>query len=216
MNSIGTVRNEELGELKRQNELLRKRMLELEETQALRNQKIDRLITALSETTTSLKGNADVLDQHTKVMAQNKTVEMVLDDRLTQAVIETVDENLKEHVTGKMATHLNHVRMSSLHSVEKLDAFNKKMERTNKFFYPTLYGVFIAFISFIFLFLTQIFTTNMLGDSYYLMIAKKIEHSTGFNTFIWYLAYLTPVLLVVGMLYVIFRWLFKKREDYYR
>ncbi|KAA1035413.1 DUF334 domain-containing protein [Macrococcus equipercicus] len=191
-------------------------MLELEETQALRNQKIDRLITALSETTTSLKGNADVLDQHTKVMAQNKTVEMVLDDRLTQAVIETVDENLKEHVTGKMATHLNHVRMSSLHSVEKLDAFNKKMERTNKFFYPTLYGVFIAFISFIFLFLTQIFTTNMLGDSYYLMIAKKIEHSTGFNTFIWYLAYLTPVLLVVGMLYVIFRWLFKKREDYYR
>ncbi|WP_170234625.1 DUF334 domain-containing protein [Macrococcus equipercicus] len=163
-----------------------------------------------------MKGNADVLDQHTKVMAQNKTVEMVLDDRLTQAVIETVDENLKEHVTGKMATHLNHVRMSSLHSVEKLDAFNKKMERTNKFFYPTLYGVFIAFISFIFLFLTQIFTTNMLGDSYYLMIAKKIEHSTGFNTFIWYLAYLTPVLLVVGMLYVIFRWLFKKREDYYR
>ncbi|WP_338088563.1 DUF334 domain-containing protein [Macrococcus brunensis] len=163
-----------------------------------------------------MKGNVDVLDQYTKVMAQNKTVEMVLDDRLTQAVIETVDENLKEHVTGKMVTHLNNVRMSSLHSVEKLNAFNEKMERTNKFFYPTLYGVFIAFISFIFLFLTQIFTTNMLGKSYYPMIAKKIEQSTGFNTFIWYLAYLTPALLVIGVLYVIFRWLFKKREDYYR
>ena len=171
---------------------------------------------ALSESTTSLRGNADVLDRHTRVMAQNKTVELVVDEKLTEAVIERVENNLKEHVTGQMQDHLNRVRVSSLHSVDKLKDFNEKMDRTNKFFYPTLYGVFIAFISFIFLFLTQIFTTNMLGKSYYPMIAKKIEQSTGFNTFIWYLAYLTPVLLAIGVLFVIFRWLFKKREDYYR
>nr|WP_254250642.1 DUF334 domain-containing protein [Macrococcus equipercicus] len=210
------MNSEELEELKRQNDLLRERMLELEEAQVSRNRKIDQLVDRLTEVTTSLKGNADVLDSHTKVMAQNKTVEMVLDDRLTQAVVEAVNDNLKEHVTGQMATHLNYVRISSSRVSNELKEFGEKMEKSNRFFYPTLYGVFIAFISFIFLFLTQMFTTNLLGESYYPMVAKKIEQSTGFNTFIWYLAYLTPVLLVVGALWVIFRWLFKKREDYYR
>jgi flagellar biosynthesis/type III secretory pathway M-ring protein FliF/YscJ len=96
----------------------------------------------------------------------------------------------------------------------ELEEFQERMQRTNKFFYPTLYGAFIAIVGFIVLFLLEGIIGSLFGDSYYPMIATKVEQSTGFNTFMWYLAYLAPYAVITITILAILKLFIKKGRNY--
>src|SRR5699024_7551295 len=65
------------------------------------------------------------------------------------------------------------------------------------------------------LFFLKSIVGNLFGESYYPMIAEKVETSTGFNTLLLYLAYITPVFSVIFALYLVIRLLLKpKLKDF--
>lgn len=134
-------------------------------------------------------------------------MDVVVNEDLSEKIINAIQENYQANKI-KIITKRE---QELAHSVMKL---NEKLKNTNKFFFPVLYGAFVAIVGFIILFLLQGIMGSLFGDSYYPMIATKVEQTTGFNTFMWYLAYLGPYVLITITILVILQLFIKKSRDF--
>lgn len=134
-------------------------------------------------------------------------MDVVVNEDLSEKIINAIQENYQANKI-KIITKRE---QELAHSVMKL---NEKVKNTNKFFFPVLYGAFIAIVGFIILFLLQGISGKLLSDKYYPMIATKVEQSTGVNTFMWYIAYLTPYLLVAALMIGLIALFIKRSKKY--
>lgn len=183
------------------------------------NDKVDRLNQNTEKTTLNLNdSDKEFLSTYTKEIKNvglEVTQEKNLNIDINNPVIERLERKFEQDIEKRLDKHLNSIEQSVSHSNTKLEEFEERLKQTNKFFYPTLYGVCVAIIGFIMLFFLQGIVGNLFSDRYYPMIAKKVAVSTGFNTLLWYLAYLAPVLIIIFALYLVILVLLKPRLDQY-
>src|SRR5699024_6823837 len=141
---------------------------------------------------------------------RNRRIEQ--EDRLTAEKDER--RRLREERERESIIKFSDLENEFSNTSHELEEFQERMQRTNKFFYPTLYGAFIAIVGFIVLFLLEGIIGSLFGDSYYPMIPTKVEQSTGFNTFMWYLAYLAPYAVITITILAILKLFIKKGRNY--
>lgn len=188
------------------------------------NDKVERLNNNTEKTTanlseydkTYLENLSKQINQAHNEIKQEKNIKMdiQLDDSLKQQIQSQITNDLIP-IKDSLNQDLKSIKYLVDTTEIRLEEFEEKISHSNKFFYPTLYGVFIAIIGFLMLFFLQSIVGNLFGESYYPMIAEKVETSTGFNTLLWYLAYITPVFSVIFALYLVIRLLLKpKLKDF--
>lgn len=179
------------------------------------NNKVDQLNQNTEKTTVNLsESDKKFLSTYTKELksiglevAQGKNLNIEFNSQLTERLEKKFEQDLEKHLSS--------IEESTSRASVELEEFENRLKKTNKFFYPTLYGVFVAIIGFLMLFFLQGIVGNLFSDQYYPMIAEKVEQSTGFNTLLWYLAYITPVFAIIFALYLIIRLLLKpKLKDF--
>lgn len=199
--------NEELNEIMKQNALLRDRMELIEKSQESKNKQTQALIRELEDTKASLNSSNRVLNHFLQQLKESKSIDVDVNEDLSEKIINAIQENYK-HNKIKIITK----REQELeHSVMKL---NEKVKNANKFFFPVLYGAFVAIVGFTVLFLLQGIMGDLFGDSYYPMISTKIEQATGFTEFLWYVAYIVPFLLITATILFILQLFIKKSSDF--
>lgn len=175
------------------------------------NKKIDLLLKKMREDDYEKKENEKRL-KNLSIQAQKAVTEIeILASKWNNTLdFEAVGVEIEKEIRRKFSDLENEFSNTS----HELEEFQERMQRTNKFFYPTLYGAFIAIVGFIVLFLLEGIIGSLFGDSYYPMIATKVEQSTGFNTFMWYLAYLAPYAVITITILAILKLFIKKGRNY--
>lgn len=175
------------------------------------NKKIDLLLKKMREDDYEKKENEKRL-KNLSIQAQKAVTEIeILASKWNNTLdFEAVGIEIEKEIRRKFSDLENEFSNTS----HELEEFQERMQRTNKFFYPTLYGAFIAIVGFIVLFLLEGIIGSLFGDSYYPMIATKVEQSTGFNTFMWYLAYLAPYAVITITILAILKLFIKKGRNY--
>lgn len=179
------------------------------------NNKVDQLNQNTEKTTVNLSdSDKEFLSTYTKELksiglevAQGKNLNIEFNNQLTEQLQKKIEQDLEK----KFEKHLNSIERSTSRASVELEDLEDRLKKTNQFFYPTLYGVFVAIIGFLMLFFLQGIVGNLFSDKYYPMIAEKVVASTGFNTLLWYLAYITPVFSVIFALYLVIRLLLKPK-----
>lgn len=199
--------NEELNEIMKQNALLRDRMELIEKSQENKNKQIQALIRELEDTKESLSSSNRVLNHFLKQLKESKSMDVVVNEDLSEKIINAIQENYQANkikIITKREQELEH-------SVMKL---NEKVKNVNKFYFPVLYGAFVAIVGFTVLFLLQGIIGDLFGNGYYPMVTTKIEQATGFTEFLWYVAYMAPFLLITATILFILQLFIKKSSDF--
>src|SRR5699024_2239632 len=205
--SLEDLINQEKSQVSGENSNKIQRNEEIEEL----NKKIDLLLKKMREDDYEKKENEKRL-KNLSIQAQKAVteIEILASKRNNTLDFEAVGIEIEKEIRRKFSDLENEFSNTS----HELEEFQERMQRTNKFFYPTLYGVFIAIVGFIVLFLLEGIMGSLFGDSYYPMIATKVEQSTGFNTFMWYLAYLAPYAVITITILAILKLFIKKGRNY--
>ncbi|EZW97585.1 hypothetical protein U959_02663 [Staphylococcus aureus 88088-1] len=175
------------------------------------NNKVDQLNQNTEKTTVNLsESDKEFLSTYTKELksiglevAQGKNLNIEFNSQLTERLEKKFEQDLEKHLSS--------IEESTSRASVELEELENRLKKTNKFFYPTLYGVFVAIIGFLMLFFLQGIVGNLFSDQYYPMIAEKVAASTGFNTLLWYLAYIAPVFSIIFALYLVIRLLLKPK-----
>lgn len=134
-------------------------------------------------------------------------MDVVVNEDLSEKIINAIQENYQANkikIITKREQELEH-------SVMKL---NEKVKNVNKFYFPVLYGAFVAIVGFTVLFLLQGIIGDLFGNGYYPMVTTKIEQATGFTEFLWYVAYMAPFLLITATILFILQLFIKKSSDF--
>lgn len=179
------------------------------------NNKVDQLNQNTEKTTVNLsESDKEFLSTYTKELksiglevAQGKNLNIEFNSQLTERLEKKIEQDLEK----RFEKHLSSIEESTSRASVELEELENRLKKTNKFFYPTLYGVFVAIIGFLMLFFLQGIVGNLFSDQYYPMIAEKVAASTGFNTLLWYLAYIAPVFSIIFALYLVIRLLLKPK-----